>query len=88
MKSSIEKFKNYLVYEKKSSANTVESYLRDVNQFASYCSSLNILSPTRVDKNILIKFLGYLSVMGKSDELNCEFWHLSVAILNFWFRWA
>ena len=35
MKSSIEKFKNYLVYEKKSSANTVESYLRDVNQFAS-----------------------------------------------------
>ena len=67
MKSSIEKFKNYLVYEKKSSANTVESYLRDVNQFATYCSSLNISTPAEVDKNLLFKFLGYLSVMGKSD---------------------
>ena len=67
MKSSIEKFKNYLVYEKKSSANTVESYLRDVNQFATYCSSLNISTPAEVDKNLLFKFLGYLSVIGKSD---------------------
>lgn len=67
MKSNIEKFKNYLLFDKKSSANTVESYLRDINQFAEYCISLNINNFSMIDEKVLHNYLNYLSVMGKSE---------------------
>lgn len=67
MKSSIESFKNYLLYDKKSSNNTVESYLRDVNQFALYCSSLSLNSPLQIKSDILNKYLNFLSLRGKSE---------------------
>ena len=67
MKSSIESFKNYLIYDKKSSNNTVESYLRDVNQFALYCSSLSIVRPSKVETEVLSKYLNFLSLKGKSE---------------------
>lgn len=67
MKSNIEAFKNYLVFEKKSSSNTVESYIRDVNQFADYCSSVNINKSNRVNDKLILDYLSYLSVKGKSE---------------------
>ncbi len=67
MKSSIEIFKNFLIFDKKSSANTVESYLRDINKFAEYCNSLNIKKPSNVSEETIYKYLGYLSVLGKSE---------------------
>lgn len=67
MKSNVEKFKNYLVFDKKSSANTVESYMRDINQFAEYCNSVNINNPSLVNEEVLYKYLGYLTALGKSE---------------------
>lgn len=57
MKSYVENFKVYLLEEKKSSVNTLESYIRDVNQFVSYCSSLNIVKLSDVDNNVLRVYL-------------------------------
>ena len=57
MKSYVENFKVYLIDEKKSSSNTLESYIRDVNQFVSYCSSLNIEKLSDVDNNVLRVYL-------------------------------
>ncbi len=67
MKNSIEGFKNYLVFDKKSSQNTIESYMRDINQFASYCISVSINNPTMIDTKLLNDYLAYLSVLGKSE---------------------
>ena len=43
MKDYIDIFKVYLLDEKKSSGNTVESYIRDINQLVTYCASKNVL---------------------------------------------
>lgn len=67
MKKSIESFKNYLVNVKKSSDNTVESYLRDVNQFASYCISVSLTVPGAVNEKVLNDYLKYLSELNKSE---------------------
>ena len=39
MTDSCEEFREYLIKVKKSSSNTVESYIRDVSQYFSYCAS-------------------------------------------------
>ncbi|MBE6749748.1 MAG: site-specific tyrosine recombinase XerD [Ruminococcaceae bacterium] len=69
MTDYIEIFKSYLLNEKKSSSNTSEAYLRDINQFTSYCASVekidNVIS---VDNGLLDKYFSYLSVLGKSDS--------------------
>lgn len=67
MKDYIDIFKSYLKDEKKASANTIESYLRDINQFSSYCTTSNINDTAKVDSSVLQKYLEYLSVIGKSD---------------------
>lgn len=67
MKKSIESFKNYLVNVKKSSDNTVESYLRDVNQFASYCISVSVTAPAAVNQKVLNDYLKYLTELNKSE---------------------
>ena len=61
-----DKFKEYLLKVKKSSANTVESYLRDVNQYSAYCSASgkNIDS---ADNAFLRSYLDYLTATGKSE---------------------
>ena len=67
MKSSIENYKNFLVFDKKSSANTVESYMRDINQFATYCISKKITKPTQINVKLLYDYLNYLSANKKSE---------------------
>ena len=67
MKSSIENYKNFLVFDKKSSANTVESYMRDINQFATYCISKKMTKPTQIDVKLLYDYLNYLSANKKSE---------------------
>ena len=39
MTDYIAAYKSYLLNVKKSSSNTIESYIRDVQQFSEYCSS-------------------------------------------------
>ncbi len=67
MKDYIETFKSYLLEDKKASANTVESYMRDINQFSHYCAAANLSDISKVDTMFLQKYMEYLSVIGKSD---------------------
>ncbi len=68
MKDYIDIFKRYLLDEKKSSANTFESYIRDLNQFVSYCASLNISDTARVTNDNIIHYLEYLTSIKKSES--------------------
>lgn len=61
-----DKFKEYLLKVKKSSANTVESYLRDVNQYSAYCSASG-KSIDYADNAFLRSYLDYLTATGKSE---------------------
>ena len=67
MKDYFEFFKSYLLNVKKSSVNTIESYLRDIKQFFAYCKSEKI-DIVKVDTDILNRYIEYLSVVGKSDS--------------------
>lgn len=67
MKKHISAFKQYLTVEKKSSNNTVESYIRDLMQFSDYCASLKIASVQKVKTLVINNYLDYLAKQGKSD---------------------
>lgn len=67
MQGFISKFENYLRNEKKSSDNTLDSYLRDLGQFLSYCEMNEIKEVSHVDKKTVEKFFEYLTVIGKSN---------------------
>ncbi len=67
MKDYIDIFKSFLLEEKKSSRNTVESYLRDINQLVLYCASKNILDMAKFSNEEFKAYLEYLSVIGKSE---------------------
>ena len=67
MKKQIEAFKQYLIVEKKSSSNTVESYLRDLLQFSSYCASIKITTVQKVKTDTINAYMQYLTNQGKSD---------------------
>lgn len=64
--NNLNDFKRYLIVEKKSSENTVQSYMRDLGQYFDYCniSSFDIYS---ADVNVLRAFLEHLSALGKSE---------------------
>lgn len=62
------KFEDYLKNEKKSSNNTLESYMRDVEQFLSYCSANGITKIQKVDSVVTQRYYEYLTVMGKSQS--------------------
>lgn len=68
MKKQIDAFKQYLTVDKKSSKNTVESYIRDLNQFSAYCASLKITSPQKVKTATVDSYLEALKNAGKSDS--------------------
>ncbi len=67
MENSIRIFNSYLIEEKKSSNNTVESYMRDVLQFSAFCTANKISSISAVTATVINKYLGYLDVSGKSE---------------------
>lgn len=67
MKDYFEIFKLYLTEEKKASENTIESYLRDISQYVSYCTLSKVKDIALADTAFLHNYLEYLSVLGKSD---------------------
>ncbi len=67
MKKQIEAFKNYLINDKKSSSNTVESYLRDLLQFSIYCASIKISNVQKVKTDTINGYMDYLTSQGKSE---------------------
>ena len=68
MQDYILDFETYLKNVKKSSKNTLESYLRDIGQFSAYCSINKIKDLNLVDSGVIHKFFEYLNVMGKSQS--------------------
>ena len=82
MKDYIDLLRNYLEKEKKSSENTVESYIRDINQFITYCKSVNIDDLQKVDSNQLHNYIEYLSTSGKSEATKARI----LASLRCYFR--
>lgn len=82
MKDYFDIFKLYLIEEKKSSLNTVESYLRDISQFSSYCASVNYNDLATVDSQFLHKYIEYLGVLGKSEATKSRI----VATLRCYYR--
>ncbi len=59
-------FRDYLLNVKKSSANTVESYMRDINQYLSYCGAFS-KKVESADSGVLRAYIDYLSLAGKSE---------------------
>ncbi|MBR3591881.1 MAG: tyrosine recombinase [Clostridia bacterium] len=60
-------FKIYLNNTKKCSKNTLDAYLRDVNKFILYCSQNGAKSIEKVNEDYIIKYIEYLTFLGKSD---------------------
>lgn len=61
-------FKSYLVDEKKSSANTVESYMRDVTKFSAFCDLNRIKNLTKIDSSVISKYEDYMLTLGQSPS--------------------
>lgn len=67
MRDYIELFKDYLCDVKKSSHNTIESYIRDLNQFSSYCASVKVQDLAKVNASVITDYVEYLSTLKKSN---------------------
>lgn len=67
MQDYILDFELHLKNVKRSSKNTLESYLRDVRQFSAYCSLNGISDLNTVDCDAVEKFFEYLTALGKSQ---------------------
>lgn len=66
MKAYIKEFEVFLRETKKSSSNTLESYIRDLSQFASYCDSLKLRTAASVKQETVTEYLDSLHKAGKS----------------------
>lgn len=67
MKAYIREFEIFLKETKKSSSNTLESYLRDVSQFASFCDTLKLRSTSSVKTAHINDYIVSLQKAGKSE---------------------
>ncbi len=68
MQDYIDMFVRFLIDEKESSNNTVESYKRDLNQFINYLHSTNITRIEKVNKTNIMTYKLYLQKKGKSPS--------------------
>ncbi len=75
-------FKTYLENTKKCSKNTLDAYLRDVNQFILYCSQNGAKSIEKITENYIVKYIEYLTFIGKSDATKTR----TVASLHSYFN--
>ncbi|MGI6578389.1 MAG: site-specific tyrosine recombinase XerD [Eubacteriales bacterium] len=66
LQQQIRMFEHFLEFEKRSSANTVSSYVRDVRQFAEYFTQRKIRSFAEVSPIIASEYVKFLQESGKS----------------------
>ena len=66
MKAYIKEFEVFLKETKKCSGNTLESYIRDLSQFAGYCDSLKLRSAASVKQETFKEYLSNMQKSGKS----------------------
>lgn len=67
MKDYADSFKRFLLENKKASDNTIESYMRDMAQFSSYCASEHLDSTIEADNTFLRNYTEKLRNIGKSE---------------------
>jgi len=79
----LKKYEQYLIEVKQASENTVASYLRDLNQFASYLGEVNTAFPEIVRENIC-HYVDFLRDRGKSTATISR----SLASLKSFFTYA
>lgn len=82
MENCIRVFNEYLINEKKSSANTVESYMRDVLQFSSFCTGNNVIKISQVTCEVVKNYFNYLTACGRSESTKLRI----IASLRSFFR--
>ena len=66
MKDLKEQFRQYLIEEKKVSANTLESYMRDLGQYFDYLESNDIGEIEKATNEDIKEYIKYLEMKGKS----------------------
>lgn len=66
MKAYIKEFEVFLKETKRSSSNTLESYIRDLSQFALFCDSLKLRSAASVKQETIKEYVDMLHKSGKS----------------------
>ncbi len=62
-----EQFKEYLSKTKRCSKNTLDAYVRDVSQFLIFCSQNGANDICVINDDYIIKYIDYLTFIGKSD---------------------
>ena len=65
---TVTSFLNYLANEKKSSANTIESYRRDILSFIAYMDEQFGQDPLEATADTIQKYAAYLKSLGKSNN--------------------
>ena len=68
MKAYIKEFEVYLKEIKNSSSNTLESYIRDISQFSSFCEELKLRASSSIKQTHISQYIDNLSRMGKSQS--------------------
>lgn len=66
MVNMLNDFTDYLVTDKKVSANTLQSYIRDVKQYMEYLKSTGITGCAEVTPTAYLGYITYLQKMGKA----------------------
>lgn len=64
----LEKFQEYLVSQKGLSANTVRSYLKDVEHYMQYLWDCSIAQPEQATSQIIWDYIAYLEEKGRSES--------------------
>lgn len=60
-------YENFLLNVKRSSSNTVASYMRDIRQFCTYLSSVEGIAVSSCDRDCICRYSRYLNNHGKSS---------------------
>lgn len=68
MHKTVSAFLNYLQNEKKASANTVESYSRDIQSFVDYLTNQSDADPVNANAETIQKYTAHLKRLGKSNN--------------------
>ena len=65
MDNIIARYEDYLIHTKHASANTVSSYMRDIRQYASYLSGIDV-DVLDADQSVVSAYMQWLQSIGKS----------------------
>ena len=65
MDNIIARYEDYLIHTKHASANTVSSYMRDLRQYASYLSGIDV-DVLEADQSVVSAYMQWLQSIGKS----------------------